>query len=173
MVTPCAWRCSLSRSEQPSALCRRQPVAEAHADASEPLHAADPRSQFRTEQTGIGSLVRDPANCCEAQIDRGRRVVALLEVNAIAQDHRAVEREPGLRAIPCDELANGVLVGALPTGGGEAVEHGGLGVFEIGEGEDAFGRFLSSALGVWHRRRPPSPSSIAFLNRHPCGVCRK
>jgi hypothetical protein len=114
-----------------SALFRRQPVPEPHADASEPLYAADARSQFRTEETGIGSLVRDPANGREAQIDRGGRGVALLKVNAVAEDHRAVEREAGLRAVPSDELANGVLIGTLPTGRGEAVEDCGLGVFEI------------------------------------------
>jgi hypothetical protein len=116
MVASCAWRCSIGFGEQPSALFRRQPVPEAHADASEPLYAADASSQFGTEETGIGSLVRDPANGREAQIDRGGRVVALLKVNAVAEDHRAVEREAGLRAVPSDELANGVLVGSLPTG---------------------------------------------------------
>ena len=156
MVTSCAWRCSAGFSEQPPALFRRQPVPEAHADASEPLYAADASSQFRTEETGIGSLVRDPANGREAQIDRSGSVVALLKVNAVAKDYRAVESEAGLRAIPSDELANGVLVGTLPTGGGKAVEHSGLGVFEIGQGEDAFGRFLTTGLGMWHRRRPPA-----------------
>jgi hypothetical protein len=37
--------------------------------------AADAGRQFGTEETRIGSLVRDPANGREAQIDRGAREV--------------------------------------------------------------------------------------------------
>src|SRR4051812_5306636 len=62
-------------------------------------------------------------------------------------------------------------VGALPTGGGEAVEHGSLGVFGIGKGEDAFWAtsfgllwIEPSAMASFSRR------SIAFLNLHPCGI---
>jgi len=96
-----------------------------------PLHPADACGQFRTEEATIGGLVRDPADGRETQADRGGCVLALLKVNAVAQDHRAVEREAGLRAVPSDELADGVVVRTLPAGGHEAVEHRSLGVLEI------------------------------------------
>ena len=77
-------------------------------------------------------------------------------------EHGAVECEARLRAVPGDELANRVLVGPLAAGGRQAVEDCGLGVFEIGQGEDAFGRFLTTGLGMWasatasfNRRREP------------------
>jgi hypothetical protein len=151
MVTPCAWSRGVPRSEKPSTLFRRQPVAEADADAVDPFHAADARGQFRAEETSIGGLVRDPADGRETQVDRGGCVLALLKVNAVAQDHRAVEREAGLRAVPSDELPDGVIVSALPAGGCKAVEHRSLGVLEIGQSEDTFGRLLAASFGLWHR----------------------
>jgi hypothetical protein len=45
-----------------------------------------PAASSRTEETGIGSLVRDPANGREAQVDTSGRVVALLKMNAVAED---------------------------------------------------------------------------------------
>ena len=113
--------CVESRSEKRSTLFRRQPVAEADADAVDPFHAAGARGQFRAEEASIGGLVRDPADGRETQVDRGGCVLALLEVNAVPQDHRAVEREAGLRAVPLDELPDGVIVSALPAGGCKAV----------------------------------------------------
>ena len=99
-------------SEQPSALFRRQPVPEADADPSDPSHAPDARSQFGTQQTGISRFVRDPGNRGDSQVDGCRRVTALLQVDPITENHRAVEREPRLRAVPGDELANRMLVAA-------------------------------------------------------------
>jgi hypothetical protein len=43
----------------------------------------------------IPAAKRSSANGCEAQIDRCGRVVALLKVNAVAENHRAVERAAG------------------------------------------------------------------------------
>jgi len=55
MVASCTWRCYIGFREKPSALFRRQPVPEAHANAAEPFYAADTRSQFEAEET-VGTV---------------------------------------------------------------------------------------------------------------------
>lgn len=80
----------------------------------------------------------------------------LFEVNAIAEDDRPAERQPGRRAVPGDELSDRVVVGTLATGRGEAGEHRALGVLEVREGEDALGWLLAlPGWGMRHTRRPP------------------
>src|SRR3989442_13063352 len=86
--------------EQAPALVHGEPVAQAHAEAPHAFHAADSRRQFRTEEPGIGRFVRDTSDSSESKIDRGRSVVALFEVNAIAKDRGAIEGQPRLRAVP-------------------------------------------------------------------------
>jgi hypothetical protein len=79
-------------------------------------HALDPANacrQLRTEETGIGRLICDPSDGSEPEIDRGGRVVVLLEMDAIAEHDRAVERQPRLRTVPGDELGDRVVVGTL------------------------------------------------------------
>jgi hypothetical protein len=57
----------------------------------------------------------------------------LFEVNAVPEHHGAVECEAGLRAVPSDELANGLIVSTLAAGGRQAIQDGRLGVFEVRE----------------------------------------
>jgi hypothetical protein len=68
--------------------------------------------------------------------------MALLEVDAIAENDGAVERQTWLRAVPGDELANRVLVGPLAAGGRQAVQHGRPGLFQVGQGQHSLGRLL-------------------------------
>jgi hypothetical protein len=98
---------------EPAALFGRQPVAQPDAQTSDALHASDACGEFRAEESGVGRLVGHPTHRGQAQINRGRRILPLLEVDAIAQDDGAVERETWLRAVPRDELTNGVIVGPL------------------------------------------------------------
>lgn len=58
----------------------KQPPAPVPASAS---------SQVGTQQTGIGRPVRDTADDCQPQIDGSGRVMALLEVDAIAENRRS------------------------------------------------------------------------------------
>jgi len=125
--------------EQPPPLFRRQPVPKADAQASHALDPANACGHFGTQQTGISRLVRDTANGCQPQIDGGGRVIALLEVDPIAKNDGAVECETWLRAVPGDELSNRVLVGPLAAGGREAVQHGRLGLFQVGKGQHSLG----------------------------------
>lgn len=72
-----------------------------------------------TEETGVGRLIRHARATDRGQpkVDGGRCIPALLEMNAVAEHHRAVERQARFQAVPRDELANGVVIGALPAGG--------------------------------------------------------
>ena len=83
--------------EQPPALLRRQPVSEAHADPPHALHPTNTGGQLGTQQPGVGGLVRDASDRGQPQIDRGRRISALFEVNAVSEHHGAIEREARLR----------------------------------------------------------------------------
>jgi len=160
--------------EQSSSLLHREPITEAHPEAPHAFHAADPRPfcQLGTEEPSIGGFIGDAPNGGESQIDRGRGVVPLFEVDAVPEDNGAVEGEARLPAVPRDELCDRVIVRALTTGGGQAVQDGGFGLFEIGERQHALGRLLPTGLrlGLRHRRRPPGPSPGSFNIDSPCGV---
>jgi hypothetical protein len=60
------------------------------------LHPSNPGRQFGAEQAGIGRFVRHTPDCGEPQVDRGRRIVSLFEVDSITKHDGAVEREPRL-----------------------------------------------------------------------------
>jgi hypothetical protein len=76
-------------------LLRSQPVPEAHADPSHPLHAPDACRQFRTQEAGVGRFVGHPPNRGEPQVNCGRRIPELFEVNPIPEHNPAVESETG------------------------------------------------------------------------------
>ena len=110
MVAQLSRRARLLVVQRPTALFGRQPVAKPDAETTNALHTADARGQFRAQEPGVGRLVRDPAHGREPQIDGGRCILPQLEVNPLPEDDGAVERETWLRAVPCDELANRVIV---------------------------------------------------------------
>jgi len=95
-VVPQLAHCRRHRTlEEPPALLRRQPVSEAHTEPPHSLDATDPGGQFRTQEAGVGRLVRDAPDGGQSKIDRGRPVSALFEVNPVSKHHRAIERETG------------------------------------------------------------------------------
>ncbi len=73
------------RLEEAPALFRRQPVPQAHPEAPHALHAANARGELGTEETSIGRLIGHAPDGGQSEVDRGRRVVTLLEMDAIAQ----------------------------------------------------------------------------------------
>jgi hypothetical protein len=58
-----------------------------------PFTRANVRSQLRAQQTGVGRLARHATNRGEPKVDGGKRIPALLEMNAVAEHHRTVERQ--------------------------------------------------------------------------------
>ena len=79
------------RVEEPPPLVGGEPVAQAHAKAADAFHPANPGRQLGTEQPSIGGFIGDAAHSGQAKINRRRRVVSLFQVNAVAEDHRAIE----------------------------------------------------------------------------------
>ena len=94
-------------------MVRCQPFPEAYTDPPHALHPANTGRQLRAQKTGVGGLVRHAANSGQPKIDRRRRVSALFEVDPVMEHNGAIEREPGLRAVPRHELPDGVVVRAL------------------------------------------------------------
>jgi hypothetical protein len=74
----------------------------------------------------------------------------LFEADPVARQHGFVEREARFGAVPVDEFADRVFVGALRTAGGRAVENCSFRLFEIQQFQDTFRREL--ALFVCHSR---------------------
>ena len=125
----------------------RQPVTEAHAMLFRSFHPADSGGQIRTQQPGICRFVRQSPNRREPKVDGRCSVVLLFQIDAIASDDGPVESEPRLRAIPVNEVANGVVVRALRTWGCEAVENCGSGLFQIRKSQNCFGVALTFRFG--------------------------
>jgi hypothetical protein len=96
-------------------LFRSQPVGDPHAVLFHSLHPTDSGRQIGTQQPAIGSLICNPADSCQAEIDGGRRIIGLLEADAVSSDDGFVESEPRLRAISVDKFADCVLVRTLRT----------------------------------------------------------
>ena len=72
-----------------------------------------------------------PANCRELLVDGIRGQTSSFQVHAVANDYDAVERQAGFRAVPGDELIDGVLVDAARGWRAQAVEHGQFAMIEI------------------------------------------
>ena len=89
-----------------------QPVPKPNTGPPHAFHRRDACRRFRTQETDVGRLVRHTPNRGEPKIDRGRRIPTLFEVNPVPEHNCAVEGEARLRAVPRDELANGVIVGS-------------------------------------------------------------
>ena len=96
MIAEFARRGRRTERQQPTSLLRREPVAQADAEPAHALHPSNPGRQFGTEQAGIGRFVRHAPYRREPQVDRGRGIVSLFEVDPIAEHDGAVEREPRL-----------------------------------------------------------------------------
>src|SRR5713226_7391426 len=93
-------------------------------------------------------------------------------MRAITQDHDPVKGQTRFRAIPVNELIDGVTISPLGVSGGETVQHCGLRVFEIGQAQDGFGTAASSS-ETWlllHDRWPPCHRSMIRVVPRQCRV---
>jgi hypothetical protein len=78
--------------EKAPALFCGQPVPQAHAEAPHAFHAANARHQLGAEKTSVRRLIGHASDGGEPEVDGGRRIVTLLQMDAIAQHDRPVER---------------------------------------------------------------------------------
>ena len=77
-----------------------------------PFHAANASGQFWAQQPSVSRLVRQPPNSGELLINRVGGQTSPFQEDAVANHDDAIESQAGLRAVPCDELLDGVLVDA-------------------------------------------------------------
>jgi hypothetical protein len=89
-----------------------QPIAGAKPKLLNTFHPADPSSQFRAQQAGIGGFVRQSSNSRQLLVDRICGQTAGFQVHAVPHNYDTVEREARLGTIPGDELIDGILVHA-------------------------------------------------------------
>lgn len=97
------------------ALFNRQPVADPHPKALSTLHAANARSQFRAQQSRVGSLVRKSADGGQAHIDSGWSEVVLLQEESIPEHNGPAEGQSWFRAVPADEFVDRMAIRFLRT----------------------------------------------------------
>jgi len=117
-------RIAVRTRQKPLALFRGEPVPDTNPNPADSFDQPDPGREFRTEQTGIGGLIRDPSHGGRAQVDRSRCVLLLFEIDSLSQDDGAVECEARFRAAPLHEIGDGAAVGPLAALGRKAVPDG-------------------------------------------------
>ena len=121
------WRCL----KESLALLGRQPVANSDAELAHTLHSSDTRGEFWDEQTCICCFVGDSAHGGETEVDGRGGVTGLLEVDSVPKYHSAIECQSRFRAVPANKLGDRVSVASLSAYGCQAVQDGGLGLFQI------------------------------------------
>jgi hypothetical protein len=116
VIAEFAQRGRRSPCQESPPLFRCEPIPQADTEPADAFDPANAGRELWAEQTGIGGLVSDSAHRRESEVDRGRSVVSLFEVNPVAKHDRAVECEARLRAIPGNELLDRMVVRALAAG---------------------------------------------------------
>jgi hypothetical protein len=118
------------QQQRPALVCG-EPVAQSHAYASYTFDSSDTGGKFGTEEAGIGCLVRHASDRSQAEVDRCRSKVPLLQVDSVSQHNRAIECQSRFRAVPVHELVDRMIVCSLTTFRGQAIQYGRLCLFEI------------------------------------------
>jgi hypothetical protein len=77
--------------------------------ASSPFDATNTGSQIDAEKTAVGRFVCEPAHGAKTQIDGFGGELTGFEMRATTQDHDPVEGQARFRAIPVNELIDGVM----------------------------------------------------------------
>jgi len=129
-------------------LLRCEPIPEADAESAHALHASNAGGQFRAEQPGVGRLVGDAAHRSESEVDGGWGIVALFEVDPIAEHDRAVEREARFRAVPGDKLPDRMSYVRWPLAEVKLLRTAAFDCSRSGRARTRFGAFLLRGLVV-------------------------
>ncbi len=88
----------------------RKPIAHPNAKLLSTLDAANSGGEVRTKQARISGFVREAADRRQPEVDGRRGVTRLLKENAVSGHNGLVEGQARLRAMPFDELPNGMIV---------------------------------------------------------------
>jgi len=88
-------------------------VAEPDAQLLHSFDATNTGSQIGAEKTAVGCFVGKPAHGAKTQIDGSGGELTGFEMRAITQDHDPVEGQARFRAVPVNELIDGVTITPL------------------------------------------------------------
>ena len=110
-----------------------QPVPGTKAELLDSSDPADTRCEFRAEETRVRRLMRESPHGGELLVDGVRRQISRFKIHAVADHDDAIEGQTWLRAVPRDELVDGVLIHAARSWGTETIEHGPLTMVQIGQ----------------------------------------
>src|SRR3981189_2578222 len=121
-----------------SLLCR-QPVSKANTQFLHTFDAVNASREIRTEQAAIGRFVREPPHSAQAQVDSSWSQLQGFQIVPVPYDHDPIECQTVLRAIPINELVDGMTIPALGVGTGQAIQDCCLGMFKIGKAQDSLG----------------------------------
>src|ERR1039458_2689858 len=141
------------------------------------LYALDPpdsRRKIGAQKPAVGSFVRQSPNRRKAQVDRGRGIFGLFEIDPVACHHSLVESKARLGAVPVDKFTDRMVVGPLRAARGQAVEDGGFRLFEIRQFQNRFGSeltfFVSHSCSLQVAATPPdAPGTLGRLWGDPAG----
>jgi hypothetical protein len=118
--------------------------------------------------TGVRRLIRQPPDRRQPQVDRGRRVPALFEMDPVAEHDRAIDGRPRPGAVSADEFRHGVVVGVPSTRGRQPRQDDGLGVRQ--------GQSIAATRGVSRggscSHRPPSAANRCSAAQLSCDSSR-
>ena len=73
------------RRKEPFALVGGQPIPDAHSMLLYALDATDSGCKVRAQEPAVGSLVREPTNGGETQVDGGGGIMGLFETDPVAR----------------------------------------------------------------------------------------
>src|SRR5215472_6494558 len=85
-----AERFPIRARQQSLALLWCQPIPDADSDPADSLYSSNSSSELRAEQTGVGSLKRDPSDGSQAEVDCRWCVLLLFEIDPVPQNYGAI-----------------------------------------------------------------------------------
>jgi hypothetical protein len=96
--------------EHPFSLLGCEPVAHPNAKLLGTFDPTDSGGEVRAQQACISGFIRKAADSREPQVDSRGGIVRLPKENAIPGHNGFVEGQAGFRAVPIDELPDGMIV---------------------------------------------------------------
>src|ERR1700690_3504238 len=138
------------------ALVQAKAVPRSMPKLLDALHPSDAGGQLWAEQPGVSCLVCQPPNSGELLIDRVGSQSPPFQKHAVANHDDAIESQAGLRAVPGNELLDGVLVDAAGTRRSETVQYRQFGVIQVWQPKHGT-TIVRLGLAFSHNWRPPLP----------------
>jgi len=138
-------------------LIRRYPVPDPGSQPLGTLHPSYACRQLGAQGAGVRCLISKPPNGGEPNIDRRWSEILPLEEEPVSQYNGPIEREARLRAVPPDELIDGVTVGFLRACRRERAQNRIFRLFEIRERKVSLACAVSPPFADVPYGRPPVP----------------